>query len=291
MRQPGPPNQSVTETAWWTATIRAEETTRNDALFRDPFAHRLAGESDTRIASVISWGQFYTWPVVVRTYLFDWYIAEQVGRGIDTVVNLGAGLDARPYRMDLPKSLHWIEVDHSEVLSYKESVLHGERPRCAVERVPLDLTHSAARRALFDLLGQVSQSSLVVSEGLVVYLSTDEVAHLAVDLAAQRSFRCWILDLVTPEVLFMLRLNMIYQFGQLSEAYQFGPVQGADFFTRYGWCPVDVRSVVQTAVSANRLPLAMRFFPTFPLWIAAEGWRPGFSVCLFANKDTIDDGR
>jgi len=38
------------------------------------------------------------------------------------VVNLAAGLDARPYRMSLPASLQWIEVDLPEILAYKEKI-------------------------------------------------------------------------------------------------------------------------------------------------------------------------
>ena len=72
---------------------------------------------------------------VTRTYLFDRFIAQQIARGADTVVNLAAGLDARPYRMDLPRTLHWIEVDLPELLAYKEQALAREKPNCALERV------------------------------------------------------------------------------------------------------------------------------------------------------------
>ena len=45
------------------------------------------------------------------------------------VVNLAAGLDTRPYRMDLPSSLLWVEVDLPDLLDYKEGVLKSESPR------------------------------------------------------------------------------------------------------------------------------------------------------------------
>jgi O-methyltransferase involved in polyketide biosynthesis len=35
------------------------------------------------------------------------------------MVNLCAGLDARPYRMTLPSPLQWIEVDLPDLLAYK----------------------------------------------------------------------------------------------------------------------------------------------------------------------------
>ena len=72
----------------------------------------------------------HAWTWVTRTYLFDQFITEQVEEGVDLVLNLAAGLDARPYRMALPPSLRWVEVDLPELLTYKEEVLAGEKPVC-----------------------------------------------------------------------------------------------------------------------------------------------------------------
>ena len=84
--------------------------------------------------------------------MFDQLISKQVAQGVDMVINLAAGLDARPYRMDLPAALKWIEVDLPELLAYKEDILRMEAPRCALERVALDLSNVAARRELFGSL-------------------------------------------------------------------------------------------------------------------------------------------
>src|SRR2546422_4602991 len=43
--------------------------------------------------------------------------------------NLAAGLDARPYRLPLPSSLRWVEVDFPDVIAYKQEQLAMERPR------------------------------------------------------------------------------------------------------------------------------------------------------------------
>ena len=52
----------------------------------------------------------FEWMTVVRTVVIDRYLQEAIARGVDTVVNLGAGLDTRPYRMTLPASLSWVEA-------------------------------------------------------------------------------------------------------------------------------------------------------------------------------------
>ncbi len=41
--------QNISDTARWAAVFRARETERPDALFRDPYARRLAGERGFQI--------------------------------------------------------------------------------------------------------------------------------------------------------------------------------------------------------------------------------------------------
>src|SRR5580693_2252084 len=187
--------RNVSDTARLVAVDRAVESERPDALFRDPFARRLAGERGARIAKSNPLGGSKSgvgWPIVTRTYLIDRMIQAHIAQGGDAVINLAAGLDTRPYRMDMPPSLQWIEVDLPEILAHKEEILRGEKPVCALERIRLDLSDVPARQELFARLSRESRKALVISEGLVVYLSPDEVALLARDLAAQPSFGFWI---------------------------------------------------------------------------------------------------
>src|SRR5437773_10073549 len=111
------------------------------------------------------------------------------------IVNLAAGLDARPYRMNLPGSLQWVEVDLPEILAYKEDVLRNETPACQVERVRLDLPDVRARRELFSKLGRQTNRPLVVSEALLDYLDEKEVTSLGQDLAVAGSYQHWAIDL------------------------------------------------------------------------------------------------
>ena len=117
--------RNVSDTARWVAYFRARETERPDALFRDPYAARLAGERGFQIANTLPEGNSNEWAWVARTYLFDKFLAAEIEKGADLVVNLAAGLDSRPYRMDLPATLQWVEVDFPEIVSYKEEILAG----------------------------------------------------------------------------------------------------------------------------------------------------------------------
>ncbi|HET9838550.1 MAG TPA: SAM-dependent methyltransferase [Candidatus Angelobacter sp.] len=275
--QPEQSLRNISDTALWVAIYRARESERTDALFHDPFARRLAGARGEKIAQELEKSQRYEWPYVSRTWRFDQIISQQVQQGADMVINLAAGLDTRPYRMDLPASLRWIEVDLPPMIDYKEEVLAAEKPRCALERVRLDLSDVAARRALFQRLGSSAKRVLIVTEGLLVYLTRDENTALAEDLAAQPSFREWAIDLCSPGLLKMLQKNL----GALEKAgspLKFGPEEGPAFFLPAGWKAVEVYSMLKTAAKIKRLPFGLRLVALLPESNGRQGSRPWGAV-------------
>src|SRR5262245_33786931 len=125
--------RNISDTARWVATFRAEESERPDAVFKDPFARKLAGDRGEKIANAIEFSKKNSWSFVARTFLFDDYVKQHVELGYDTIINLAAGLDTRPFRMSLPPRLKWIEVDLPEISNYKESILANEKPVCQLE--------------------------------------------------------------------------------------------------------------------------------------------------------------
>src|SRR5688572_32986248 len=90
----------VADTALWVATYRAIESRRPDALFHDPLAEILAGERGRSIAAKMPYPKAMAWTLAMRTAAIDQLIDRAVFLGVDAVLNLGAGLDTRPYRMN-----------------------------------------------------------------------------------------------------------------------------------------------------------------------------------------------
>ena len=275
--------RNISDTALWAALYRAGETERADALFRDPFARRLAGERGARIAVEMRDQEKHAWAWVMRTYSFDRFIAERLRNGTDMVINLAAGLDARPYRMDLPADFHWVEVDLPDLVAYKESILRDERPRCRLERVSLDLGDAGARRALFARLGAASKSALVLTEGLLIYLTEEEVIALGEDLAAA-GFRHWIFDLASPGLMRLLQKEIGKTLSEARAPLKFAPAEGPEFFERAGWRVIDVASTIKTAAKLRRGPLFARFFAIFPE-PKRPGSRPWGGVCMVKRGD------
>lgn len=251
------PIEHISDTARWVAVYRALESERADALFHDPFARRLAGERGERIVATMPRGRAMAWPMIVRTAVFDEVIRDLVARdGIDLVLNLAAGLDARPWRLDLPRTLRWVDVDLPAILDYKLGMLRDAEPRCAYEAVRVDLTDAPARRALFARLGDQSRRVLVVTEGLLVYLTAEQVASLAADLHAVPSFHAWLIDLAGPLVLQIMNRHWGKAVARGNAPFRFAPAEGTEFFRDAGWRESRFRSTME---EARRLRREMRF--------------------------------
>src|ERR1700733_11698145 len=119
---------AVAATRLLVAAMRAEESARDDALFRDPFAERLAGDDGRQLLAeaTAETGQPSA-PIVVRTRLYDEALLRV---GASQAVILAAGMDARCYRLPWPDGTTVFEVDQPHVIAIKDERLAGGRPRC-----------------------------------------------------------------------------------------------------------------------------------------------------------------
>ena len=242
----------VADTARWVAYYRAIESERRDALFRDPYARRLAGERGQRIARSLPAGPL-RWVIAVRTAVFDELIQDLVHRGaVDTVLNLAAGLDTRPYRLTLPPTLRWVEVDLPEMIAYKEPLLAAERPVCRVERVSLDLANTAGRRALLSKVAAGARAVLVVTEGLLEYLEATAVSALAADLRDVSAIHYWLTQVSTPPVLAKQPAAWKRALAEANALMKFAPPEGTAFFKQRGWQEHTARSMMLEAQRLRR---------------------------------------
>jgi methyltransferase (TIGR00027 family) len=248
--------EDVSDTARWVAYYRALESERSDAILRDPLARRLAGERGKAIAEGLP-KLSLSWVIPVRARVYDELILEAVATGaVDTVLNLAAGLDTRPYRLELPASLRWIEVDLPAIVAQKDAELASERPRCRLERVGLDLAEPQAFARLLDRVSAEDRRALVVTEGLLAYLDEATVRSLAQALHASPAVRFWVLEAVLPQVLVQARRAWGDTLRPAGAEMKFAPANGLDFFAPLGWRPRVTRSLLD---EARRLGREMRF--------------------------------
>jgi methyltransferase (TIGR00027 family) len=227
-------------------------------LFRDPLAWKLAGDHGRKILATIP-RRFVGWSVVIRTVIIDAFIHQAIEAGVDTIINLGAGLDTRPYRMDLPKSLDWIEVDFPHVIELKEARLADEEPRCRLERIKFDLTDRVSRQKFFADVGARAKEVLVLTEGVIPYLSEDDVAALADDLRKADKIRFWITDYFSPQAIrYSEKLRARFM---ANAPFRFAPKDWFGFFAGHGWNAQEVRYIAEEAERLGRpipLPALMK---------------------------------
>jgi methyltransferase (TIGR00027 family) len=214
--------------------------------------------------------------VAIRTRIIDEFIAAAIAEGVDAVLNLGAGLDARPYRMDLPASLLWVEADYPRIVEYKESRLAGMRPRCRLERAKVDLADAAARRALLAAVNARAKRLLVLTEGVVPYLSAEEAGALADDLRGMDRAAGWVVDYFSPAMM-KYRERMGMGRAMRNAPFRFKPADPFAFFAEHGWRLREIRYFADEAERLGR-PRPM----PVPLRLALK------LLALFAPKERLD---
>ena len=187
------PITHVGDTALLAAACRAIESAQPDSLVCDPLAERVAGERGMAMARGASMFEWVSLGIVLRARIMDELLRETIAtQRLEAVLNLGAGLDTRPWRLKLSAGLRWIEADRSAVLEYKSARLDQHSPHCHVEQVAADLASSGDRENLFARVG--SARALMITEGVLAYLPSEVALGLAAQAPRLSGIRYWLLD-------------------------------------------------------------------------------------------------
>lgn len=251
---------NVSDTSFWVAYYRAKESERADAMFRDPYAKRLVGDRGKKISDAMAATSRYAeWSVVSRTVIIDRFIEQQIAAGVDVVINLGAGLDTRPYRMNLPANLEWIEVDYPNIIAHKNEVLKNELPNCKLTRFELDLALAARRQAFFASIVPNAKNVLILTEGVIPYLTEKQVADLSKDLLAQPRFKHWVTEYFHPKAYKYLKTS-VRDLKMKNAPFQFYPEHWFGFFKKLGWGEKETRFSGEIALEFKRKP-------PMPAWV------------------------
>ncbi|AHH18272.1 methyltransferase [Nocardia nova SH22a] len=150
------PVAGVAMTAVGVAVIRARETARADRLYADPLARMFAdaaraGFGEQRWARLTALADQFYEGRTVGVRLVDDRFRAAADAGIRQFVLLGAGLDTRAFRMDLPPRVQIYEIDLPETFAFKEPILDaaGAVASCGRRVVIADL-RSDWQKALLD---------------------------------------------------------------------------------------------------------------------------------------------
>jgi methyltransferase (TIGR00027 family) len=251
----------VAKTALGMAMVRAQESRREDRLFNDPYAEAFLAaapgvfDRERRAAAagvegVAAWGTAFWSHAVIRTRFFDDYLLDAVERGIRQVVLLAAGLDTRAYRLAWPPGVRLFELDLPDVSDFKRRVLdeHAAVAGCDRRAIAVDLRGHWVRPLTRAGL-RPDQPIAWLVEGLLVYLSPDEAAHLLTtvgELSAADSRLAFEFDDIGTQTM-RDQARTMPAMAEYAALWRGGLPDAPGWLTEHGWRPETVRTAAVAA--------------------------------------------
>ena len=133
-----------------------------------------------------------------------------------------------------------------------------KQPRCQLTRVKLDLADAAARREMLAGINGRATKMLILTEGVVPYLTPEDVGALADDLRALDHAAYWIVDYFTAEV--FKRRQRMFAKKMRNAPFKFHPEDWFAFFAEHGWRCKELRYIAEEADRLHR-PLRLPLIP------------------------------
>jgi len=269
-------DNDVAATARTTASIRARETARADALFRDPLAEVLAGPEAMAAfgampEAVQARSSLYT---IMRTRVFDDWLTSTTAAaaGLAQVVLLGAGFDSRAFRLDWRTGVALWELDQAALLAAKEAILapSAPLPGCTRTTVAVDFADAEWPAALQAAGFRPELQTAWLAEGLFPYL-TPHVAASVLDAAAALSATAsqFAADLVDEDSV-AARNQYLARLRELGPAvkgapFQFGTNDPTQFLAAHGWSTLTIVEPADVAARFGRVIEEPELRITLPL--------------------------
>jgi methyltransferase (TIGR00027 family) len=180
-------NNQTSMTAMGIAVLRAVESARpeDERICFDPYARRfLPGWFYSMTQFFINTG-YAEWRgpgvtgfLVARERFIDDYLANCLKEGLDQLVILGTGYDARPYRFtELQKNVHVFEVDHPATQQAKLKVVQkvfGSLPG-NVSYVAIDFNQQALADRLNEYGYDQKAKTTFIWQGVTYYLEATAI--------------------------------------------------------------------------------------------------------------------
>ena len=251
----------VSDTALMAAACRALESEAPDGFVHDPFAARLAGERGMAILQALAYPGLIRFGIGVRSRFMDELLLEALAsQPIATVLSVGCGLDTRPWRLELPSDLRWIEVDFADMLDYKDALMSAETLRCRRERITADVNDAAQRRAIYAAAGP--GPALMITEALLMYLPAATVEALAAEAWRESGIAHWISDISTTAFGKALKGDMPQPIRDVQASDSLRGEQILDRVRQQGWVTVARRSyITDMAFATERIQRMMAGAP------------------------------
>jgi O-methyltransferase involved in polyketide biosynthesis len=184
----------VESTMLVTLYLRAVESRSKDSILGDHAAAEAVDRIDYDFTKLVGRGALGNrFPVALRAKQLDEWAADFLHRHPDaTVVQLGCGLDSRAFRLDLPVSVRWFDLDYPEVIKLRRRLY----PEAAGDHtIGTSVTDPGWLEEI-----PTERPVLIIAEGLLMYLSESDIVRLLQWLADRFSASELLFDGLAPWV-------------------------------------------------------------------------------------------
>jgi len=184
---------SLSSTAYGAAFLRAAENLlpEDKRLFKDPYSEKILPPLYKFFVILMHppkiWNFLIKWieksspgvigGIICRTRYIDDVLNSAIKEGVGTVVNLGAGMDTRAFRIPGIENIQYFELDSPELQKVKRSYIDkkiGELPS-NVSLVPIDFNSQDLGEELKKAGYALSSKTLFIWEGVTQYISKEAV--------------------------------------------------------------------------------------------------------------------
>ena len=268
----------VSRTAYYCAGTRMLDATRPDSLLNDRYAERFMGDEGKAVFEGFSHLSVPIGAHQVRCYLIDELVrARLVEQPNRLVVLIGAGFDSRAFRLTGGR---WIEIDDRGVIERKEAIApSGDCPN-HLERIAIDFERDSLAEKLAPFATE--RPTVVICEGITMYLEPPEVEALAA--AVKASFpRHWLIaDLMTKAFAARFAQKMSQALATVGTGFRGLEDKPLERFQRLGYRQSYSQSLLARSIAMRRVPIPSivgRLLWMFPLM------RDGYRVVMLELGD------
>lgn len=162
---------ALSKTLFIPLAVRAKETANKKPLVIDEMAMNILSQCDTE-SITIDGGVISAHGILARTKVIDTEVKNLlVENPCATVINLGAGLDTRFFRLDIG-NVQWYDLDLPEVISFRKQFISENERLHFVSKSVLDSAWVS------EIKWSEKNTTIIIAEGLLMYFTESDVKEI-----------------------------------------------------------------------------------------------------------------
>jgi methyltransferase (TIGR00027 family) len=244
-------SNSVSATAYYCAGTRMLDALRPDSLLNDNYAARFMGDDGLSIFEKFRHLAIPIGAHQVSCYLIDEAIRAKLKANPDMpVVLVGAGFDSRAFRIPGGR---WVEIDEQPIIERKNAIAPAASCPNPLQRIAI----SFHDERLSDVLAPLATDAptLVICEGVSMYLEAADIDNLARSLAAAFPTHWLYIDLMSRGFARTFAKGMSRVLASIGTAFSSLETDPLGHFRRLGYSVEAAHSLMPAAFARRRVPL------------------------------------